>query len=158
MLVLDWRGRGGLNGSLFRRKPLRRSRRPGLFVSRGVRGRYAAPQGGASWLRDGRRMLSEGGWRGCRSPPQDHQLVGVPYDSVRLTSSDQGVSLFQPIIAQHILLLSNPWYNYALLLGHRTPGRHRILEGFRPDKAMLEKSAQELVEERREALEILRMG
>ncbi|CAM9431158.1 unnamed protein product [Ectocarpus sp. 4 AP-2014] len=35
-------------------------------------------------------------------------------------------------------------------------GRHRILHGFRPDMAMLDESAKELVEERREALETLR--
>eukprot|EP00903_Cladosiphon_okamuranus_P020554 g18866.t1 len=35
-------------------------------------------------------------------------------------------------------------------------GRHRILEGFHPDRAMLEASARELVDERREALETLR--
>lgn len=35
-------------------------------------------------------------------------------------------------------------------------GRHRILEGFHPDKAMLEESTRELLEERREAFETLR--
>lgn len=35
-------------------------------------------------------------------------------------------------------------------------GQHRILEGFRPDGAMLEASAQELVDERQEAFETLR--
>ncbi|CBJ32518.1 conserved unknown protein [Ectocarpus siliculosus] len=35
-------------------------------------------------------------------------------------------------------------------------GRHRILNGFRPDMAMLDESAKELLEERREALETLR--
>ncbi|CAM9490321.1 unnamed protein product [Ectocarpus sp. 6 AP-2014] len=34
-------------------------------------------------------------------------------------------------------------------------GRHRILHGFRPDMAMLDESAKELLEERREALETL---
>lgn len=34
-------------------------------------------------------------------------------------------------------------------------GRHRILEGLCPDKAMLEASTQELLEEREEAYEVL---
>ncbi|CAM9366941.1 unnamed protein product [Ascophyllum nodosum] len=34
-------------------------------------------------------------------------------------------------------------------------GRHQILEGFRPNKAMLEASTQELLEERRRAFEVL---
>lgn len=45
---------------------------------------------------------------------------------------------------------------YSDIVDHRTPGRHRILEGFCPDKAMLETSARELVEERRGAFEIPR--
>lgn len=41
-------------------------------------------------------------------------------------------------------------YNRRFLLG-----RHRILEGLCPDKAMLEASTQELLEEREEAYEVL---